>query len=73
MFYAHNIFILNFDLISIEYSHIFLQKYQLYVTLHKNTINHISLQNSFIKEINTPYLHPYLSVFHIMEVKSYTV
>ena len=70
MFYVHIIFILNFDLLGIEYKVIFfLQKQQLYVTLHKNKINHISL----IKEINTPYLHPYLSMFHRMEVKSYTV
>ena len=72
MFYVHNIF-LNLDLLSIESKVIFFKKHQLYATLQKNTINHISLQNLFIKEINTPYLHPYLSIFYRMEVKSYTV
>ena len=66
-------FYFKLDLLSIEYKFYILQKHQLYVTLHKNTINHISLQNSFIKEINTPHLYPYLSMFHRMEVKSYTV
>ena len=73
MFYVHNIFILKSDLLSIEYKVLFFTKHQLYVTLHKNTINHISLQNLFTKEINAPYVHPYLSMFHRLAVKSYTV